>query len=554
MAKELIFGILGGLGLFIYGIWEMSEGLHKASGERMRKILHGLTGSPIKGILVGTGITSLIQSSSATTVMVVGFVNAGLMSLIQALGVIFGANIGTTITAQLIAFKLTDYALPIIGIGMFTMLLAKKKTHKYIGEFLLGFGILFLGLNILTNVVKPLGQYPAFNNVLVSFSRNPLLGILAGTVVTAILQSSSVTTGMVLGLAMVNLIDLRAALPLVLGCDIGTCITALIASVGTNISARRAAVGHIIFNIIGVIIFLPFLGVFGNVVSHTSGELPRQIANANTLFKIITTVIFLPFIGLYASLLSKMIKGKEEEEVEYLPKYLERHLLNTPSIAIDAATREIIRTLGLTQRMVSLAMDSFFKNDSGSLDKISRSEEAVDSLREAITNYLVELMQQELSQEESIKIPALIHVINDVERIGDHAENLRELAQQKIDNKMLFSNMATEELRKMYEEINRMVSSSISALNSNSINEAKLVLGQEISINTLRDRFKESHVRRLEQGQCKVLSGVVFLDMISNFEKIGDHLTNVAQKVMDGLQWDGRLVSSTKEDKILTVS
>ena len=240
MLKELIFGIVGGLGLFIYGIWEMSEGLHKASGERMRRILHNFTGSPLKGVLLGTGITSLIQSSSATTVMVVGFVNAGLMTIVQALGVIFGANIGTTVTAQLIAFKLTEYALPIIGIGMFTILLAKKKTHKYIGEFLLGFGILFLGLNILTSVVKPLGQYPLFNNVLVSFSRNPFLGILAGAAITAILQSSSVTTGMVLGLAMVNLIDLKAAIPLLLGCNIGTCVTALIASIGTNISAKRA--------------------------------------------------------------------------------------------------------------------------------------------------------------------------------------------------------------------------------------------------------------------------------------------------------------------------
>jgi len=539
MVKELIFGILGGLGLFIYGIWQMSEGLHKASGERMRKILHNLTGSPIKGVLVGTGITSLIQSSSATTVMVIGFVNAGLMTLIQALGVIFGANIGTTITAQLIAFKLTDYALPIIGLGMFTMFLAKKKTHKYIGEFLLGFGILFLGLSILTNVVKPLGQYPWFNNIFVNFSKDPLLGILAAAAVTAIFQSSSVTTGMVLGLAMANLIDLRAALPLILGCNIGTCITALIASLGTSISAKRAALAHIMFNIIGVIIFLPFLVLFQNLIIHTSHSLVRQIANAHTLFNVINIVIFLPFVGLFATLLTKIIRGKEEEEIEYLPKYLERHLLNTPPIAIEAAIKEIIRTLGLTQRMVTLAMESFFKNDANSLEKITRGEEAVDSLREAITNYLVELMQRELSQEDSRKIPPLIHAINDVERIGDHAENLRDLTQQKIDNRMPFSNMAIEELKKMCEDINRMLSCAINALRTNNINEAKLVLEQECQINTLRDRLKDNHVRRLEQGQCQVLSGVVFLDMVSNFEKIGDHLTNVAQAVIEGLQWNG---------------
>lgn len=536
MVKELIFGVVGGLGLFIYGIWEMSEGLHKAFGGRMRKILNSLTGSPVKGILVGTGITSIIQSSSATTVMVVGFVNAGLMTLVQALGVIFGANIGTTVTAQLIAFKLTEYALPIIGIGMLTILLAKKKTHKYIGEFLLGFGILFLGLNILTAVVKPLGQYPLFNNILVSFSRNPFLGILAGAVITAILQSSSVTTGMVLGLAMVNLVDLKAAIPLLLGCNIGTCVTALIASIGTNISAKRAAVAHIMFNVIGVVYFIPFLGPFQNLVVHTSGDLTRQIANAHTLFNVINTILFVPFIPLYANLLTKIVKGKEEEEIEYLPKYLEKHLLNTPPIAIEAAIKETIRTLGLTQKMVSLAMNSFFNNDVKSLEKITRGEEAVDSLREAITNYLVELMQQELSREESRKIPPLIHAINDVERIGDHAENLRDLAQQKIDNRMPFSDMAMEELQKMYEDINRMINCSINALGIRNIDEAKLVLEQECQINTLRDRLKENHVKRLEQRQCNVLSGIVFLDTISNLEKIGDHLTNVAQAVIEGLQ------------------
>jgi phosphate:Na+ symporter len=539
MSKEIIFGIMGGLGLFIYGIWEMSEGLHKAFGGRMRKILHSLTGSPIRGVLVGAGITSIIQSSSATTVLVVGFVNAGLMSLVQALGVIFGANIGTTVTAQIIAFKLTDYALPVIGLGMFVIFIAKKKSHKYIGEFLMGFGILFLGLNILTNVVKPLGQYPWFNNAFVIFSKNPFLGILIGMAATAILQSSSVTTGMILGLAMANLVDLRAAIHLVLGCNIGTCVTALIASIGTNISARRAALGHIVFNVIGVIIFLPFLGSFQNLVSHTAGELPRQIANANTMFKVINTIIFLPFVPIYAKFLTRIVRGKEEEDMECLPKYLERHLLNTPPIAIEAAIKETVRTLGLTQRMVGAAMNSFLKNDPKPLEKITRSEEAVDSLREAITNYLVELMQRELSQEESRKIPPLIHAINDVERIGDHAENLRDLAQQRIDDRMPFSDMALEELKRMYEDINRMISCSINALEIKNIDEAKLVLEKECQINTLRDRLKDNHVKRLEQGQCNVLSGVVFLDTISNLEKIGDHLTNVAQKVMDGLQWDG---------------
>ena len=537
MVQEIIFGVIGGLGLFIYGLAEMSEALHKVSGERMRRILHNLTGSPVRGVMVGAGITSVIQSSSATTVMVVGFVNAGLMTIVQALGVIFGANIGTTITGQLIAFRLTEYALPTIGVGMMILLFSKKKNHKYIGEFLLGFGILFLGLNILTQVIKPLGGYPWFTNLFISFSKNPFLGILAGFMVTAILQSSSVSTGMVIGLAMVNLIDLKAAIAIVLGCDIGTCVTALIASMGTNISARRAAVGHIMFNVIGVLIFLPFLGLFEHLAVFTSASLPRQIANANTMFKLINTVIFLPLVPLYASLLKKLVRGKEEEEeMENMPRYLERHLLNTPPIAIEAAKKEIVRVLGLTQKMVATAMNGLVKNASKNLEKIGRSEEAVDSLRTAITDYLVEIMQQELSVAESKKIPVLIHVVNDVERIGDHAENLRDLAEEKIDRNLSLSSEALAELQTMADDVNRMISCSIAALSANNMDEAKKVLEQECQINALRDRLKSNHVKRLEQGKCNVISGVIFLDTISNLEKIGDHLNNVAQAVTEGLR------------------
>ncbi|MCM8801271.1 MAG: Na/Pi symporter [Candidatus Omnitrophica bacterium] len=332
---------------------------------------------------------------------------------------------------------------------------------------------------------------------------------MAGLGVTAILQSSSVTTGMVLGLAMANLISLRASIPLILGCNIGTCVTALIASVGTGVSAKRAALAHIMFNVLGTIIFLPFLGLFEKLVIYTSPNLARQIANAHTFFNVINTVIFLPFIKSFSILLTRMIKG-EEEELEFQPKYLDRRLLNTPPIALDSAIKEIVRTLGLTQRMVSTAMNCFLNNDCKPLEKITRAEVAVDSLREAITNYLVQLMQQELSFEESKKIPALIHVINDVERIGDHAENLRDLAFQKIENYMPFSEIAVKELKEMYEEVDKMVSSAIRALEQIDVKQAQTVLEQECRINTLRDRLKKNHVKRLEQGICKVLSGVVF--------------------------------------------
>lgn len=538
MAQEIVFGILGGLGLFIYGIREMSEGLHKASGQKMRKVLHSLTGGPKRSVLVGAGVTCLVQSSSATTVMVVGFVNAGLMTLTQSLGVIFGANIGTTVTAQLIAFKLTDYALPTIGIGMIMLLAAKRKVYKNIGEFLLGFGILFLGLKILTDVVKPLGASPVFNEILIRFGDNPILGIIAGAVVTAIFQSSSVTTGMILGLSLAGLIDLKEALPLVLGCNIGTCVTAVIASVGANIGAKRAAVAHVVFNVVGVLIFLPLLGPFMALVSMTSSDITREIANAHTLFNVINTLIFVPFIPLFAKLLTRFVKGEEEEEVEYLPKYLEKHLLNTPPIAIEASVKEIVRTLGLTKKMVETSMHSFFNNDLGHLDKVTRREEAVDSLREAITDYLVRLMQNELGQEESKKIPVLIHATNDVERIGDHAENLRDLAEQKIENRLPFSQAALEELKRMQGEVIKMIDCSVRALGNNDVNEAKFIIEQECQINTMRNRLRNNHTKRLEESGCSVLSGVVFLDIISNFEKIGDHLNNIAQAVVQGLQWE----------------
>ncbi len=533
--KEFIFSTIGGLGLFIYGIRLMGEGLQKACGDKMRRLLAILTTNPLKGTLMGAGVTALIQSSSATTVMTIGFVNAGLMTLAQAIGVILGANVGTTITAQLIAFKLTNYALPILGIGFGLNFFAKRRTAKFIGQFLLGFGMLFLGLSIMTSVAKPLGDSEAVRLLFINFSQNPLLGVLVGMVVTMIVQSSSVTVGLVLALATVGLLDLRGAIPLILGDNIGTCITAALASIGGTISARRTAVAHIGFNIIGTGIVLLLLPVYRVLILHTSANIARQVANAHSLFNIMNAVIFLPFVGLYARFLTKFVKGKEEEEIESVPKYLEQHLLNTPSVAIGAATKEIIRTLKITQQMVRIAMEGFFEGNPRFLNKVVQKEEGVDALRLAVTNYLVELMQRELSPQQSAKIPALIHIVNDVERIGDHAENLKDLAEQKIESRMPFSNMAVSELKKMQSEIDEMINLSIQTLELDDRQKAQVVLEKESYINNLRSELKQNHIERLEKGTCKVLSGVVFLDTISNFEKIGDHLTNIAQAVAAGL-------------------
>jgi phosphate:Na+ symporter len=347
---------------------------------------------------------------------------------------------------------------------------------------------------------------------------------------------------MVLALASINLIELRGAIPLILGCNIGTCITAAIASIGTNVSARRAMMAHVLFNVIGVLIFLPFLGPLQRIAELTSGNLMRQIANTHTIFNFINTLIFLPFTALYVKLLTRIVPGKEEEDIEGHSKYLEKHLLATPPIALEAATREIIRTLGVTQRMMNYTMTGFMKNDMRSLSKVAKSEEAVDSLRTAITKYLIDLMQQDLTAQQSIKIPALIHVINDVERIGDHAENLMQLTEQKIESRLMLTSPAVEELKSMHDEVSRMAAAAVSALETNNIKEAERIIEQEVYINSLRNRLKDNHVKRLEQKQCNVLSGVVFLDMISNYEKIGDHLTNIAQKITEDLQWNAPTV------------
>lgn len=535
MLKEFIFNSIGGLGLFIYGIRLMGEGLQKACGDKMRKLLGVLTTNPLMGTAMGAAVTALIQSSSATTVMTIGFVNAGLMTLCQAIGVIFGANIGTTITAQLIAFKLTNYALPILGIGFGLNFFAKRRTIRFIGQFLLGFGMLFLGLNIMTSVAKPFGNSEVVRQMFINFSQNPLLGILVGMVVTMIVQSSSVTVGLVLALATVGLLDLRGAIPLLLGSNIGTCITAAFASIGGTVSARRTAVAHIGFNVLGTIIVLLLLPVYRTIVLYTSNNIARQVANAHTLFNVMNAIIFLPFVAIYAKFLTKVIKGEEEEEIESLPKYLEQHLLNTPSVAIGAASREIIRTLKITQQMVRIAMQGFLKNNLRILNKVIQKEEAVDALRLATTNYLVELMQRELSPQQSAKIPALIHIVNDVERIGDHAENLKDLAEQKIEEVMPFTNTAIAELKKMQNEIDEMIDVSVDTLKLDDTEKAEVVLNKENYINSLRFDLKQNHIKRLERGECRVLSGVVFLDIISNFEKIGDHLTNIAQAVKAGL-------------------
>ncbi|MDD5503933.1 MAG: Na/Pi cotransporter family protein [Candidatus Omnitrophica bacterium] len=537
MLKELVFGIFGGLGLFVYGIHIMGDGLQRVAGDKFRNVLKALTSNPFKGMLVGTGITALIQSSSATTVLVVGFVNAGLMTLSQSLGVIFGANIGTTITAQIIAFKLTDYALPIIGIGMVLYVFTRKRFWRFLGLFCLGFGILFLGLKIMTSVVGPFANSPMVTNAFMLINGRVLYGVLTGLVVTAVLQSSSVTVGIILGLASVGLLSVEGAIPIILGANIGTCVTVIIASIGTNIASKRTAAAHLLYNIIGALIFLIVLGPFTALVMHTSHDGLRQIANAHTIMKVIETLIYLPFIGLFAKAVERLIPG-EDITIETGPKYLEKHLINTPIFALDAAVKEITRMAQSAKVMVDEAASGFLNLDERILKNLPQRENALDGLQESITDYLMMLTQRDLSEEEARRIPALLHSVNDIERIGDHSENIMELALRRISSDLSFSQGAVDEIKIMLSHVDDMITRAIEALSENSVQKAKKVLQIEDKVNELTELFRKNHIDRLGQNRCNVLSGIVFLDMLSNFEKIGDHVTNIAQAVMGRLQWN----------------
>ncbi|MDO9464671.1 MAG: Na/Pi cotransporter family protein [bacterium] len=537
MIKDIIFGTVGGLGLFLYGIHIMSDALQKAAGDKMRKILGMITNKAFFGLLAGAGITSIIQSSSATTVMVIGFVNAGLMTLKQAIGVIFGANIGTTITAQLIAFKITHYVLPLIGIGFALHFFCKKRTPKQIGMVIFGFGLLLLGLSIMTDTVRFLRSSQAAKDIFVNFSRTPILGVLAGMIVTMIVQSSSATVGITMALGIGGLIDISAAIPLLLGDNIGTCITAMLASIGTNVGARRAAVAHLLFNLIGTIIVLSLLPVYKVLVLHTSDNIGRQIANAHTLFNVINAVLFLPFTGLYTKLIEKIVPGKDAS-LDYAPKFLEPHLLNTPSIAIEQARKELVRMTDMVKTMVDKVMDGFFKKDIDIMHNAISKEEAVDNLQSSITHYLVELSEKSLSFEMAEKIPALLHSVNDIERVGDISENLVELGERAIEKKLPFSDKAIKELREMYSEVTAMLEDAIKALELNDVTIARKVWDREKRINELTETFGNNHTSRLRNKACNIVSGIVFLDLLSNFEKMGDHLNNVADAVIGGLQWD----------------
>ena len=553
--QTLIFGLVGGLGLFLFGMKIMSEGLQKVAGDRMRKILAALTNNRIVGTLVGVAVTAITQSSSATTVMVVGFVNAGLMSLVQSIGVVLGANIGTTVTAQLIAFKITKYALPAIGLGAGLKLFSSSKRWTYIGEILLGFGILFFGLQIMEQAFEPLKKSQEFREMFIMVGDHHLLGVLIGTILTMIVQSSSATIGITIALASTGLISFEASIALILGENIGTTITANLAAIGTNLAARRTAFAHFLFNALGVAYMLVFFNYFAQFISNITpgdadfviatqqqaaslggaiGDKPfiaRHIANTHTLFNILNTIVFLPLVGLLAKLTTLMIRGREEEMAFHL-KFIDNRVLNTPPIALGQARSETRRMALTALEMVDETVAYLQDQDEKRIPSLEKKEELVDLLQKEITDFLVALSQKSITQETSKDIASMMNMVNDLERVGDHCENLWRLGQRKREQKILFSEIAIDEMVDMARHTRDFLGFVVEAIERGDRTILDKALHMESVVDDTEEVLRNNHISRLNTGECAVLPGLIFIDMLHNFEKIGDHTFNIAEAVV----------------------
>ncbi|ETT88018.1 Na/Pi cotransporter family protein [Viridibacillus sp. FSL R5-0477] len=535
--QEMIFQFLGGLGLFLFAIKYMGDGLQKAAGDRLRDLLDRFTTNPFMGVLVGIFVTVLIQSSSGTTVITVGLVSAGFMTLRQAIGVIMGANIGTTVTAFIIGINIGEYAYPIMALGAVLLFFFKKSKIQNIGQVLFGFSGLFIGLELMSSGMKPLRDWPAFIDLTLNMSDSPILGVIVGAIFTLIVQSSSATVGILQGLYAENLITLHGALPVLFGDNIGTTITAILAALGASVAARRAAATHVLFNVFGSIIFLLVLGLFTNYIEWISGilglEPKMQIAFAHGTFNVANTLIQLPLIGVWAYVVTKLIPG-EDTIVEYKPKYLDYSLITkSPGIALGQAKQEVVRMGGFGVQGLSAAMDYLKTLDVKQASTAAQLEEAINNLDQKTTDYLVSLSKQSLSGVNSHIHHALLENIRDIERVGDHVENLIELIDYKESNRIKLSQEATQELEGMFELVIETVKIAMHALDTRDVSLAQQVRAQEERIDEMERSLRKHHIRRLNEGICSGSAGIVFADIISNLERIGDHANNIADTIYE---------------------
>lgn len=538
-----IFGLIGGLAIFIYAMNFMSDGLQKIAGDKLRRIIEILTGNPFIGVIVGMLVTTLLQSSSATTVMVVGFVSARLMTLPQAIAVIMGANIGTTITAQLVAFKISSYSYPIAFIGFVLYFFIKKKKIKYIGQAIFAFGLLFVGLKVMGDSVKPLADSPFFETLIRNLGEIKIFGFLVGTGMTAVVQSSSASIAVLQSVAQPDqigpvLIPLQTAIPILFGCNVGTTITAVFAAIGSRINAKRAALAHIFFNILGSVVFMFFIPLFAKLIVTVSPDasISRQIANSHTFFNIINTIVWIPFLGFLAKLVSTIIKG-DDKFIEKRIVYLDYKILNSPTLAMDLATKELSRMANIASEMVSFSKKAVVSGDMNSAEMISEYEDVVDMLQYETVKYLSKMLSEgSLTSHQSIRLSGLMHVASDIERIGDHCKNIAEFAVINSEEKIIFSDSARVELTSTFDVILQIVTDSINALYKSDEEMARRVLTEENEVDDLERRLRDKHFDRLNKGECDPRATVSYIEIIHNLERIADHCDNIAETVINDNQ------------------
>lgn len=535
MSVANILSMAGGLGLFLFGIRTMGDGLENAAGAKLKRMLEVLTGNRFLAVLVGFVVTAIIQSSTATTVMVVGFVNAGMMSLAQAVGVIMGANIGTTVTSLLIALNFSSVAAAAVLVGVILMLASKKTVVKNLGAIFTGFGLLFLGIDMMSDSMAPLRDSAGFMNFIVTVSESPLrplFGIILGIVMTAVLQSSSASVGVLQTLAMQGLVPLKFSVFVLFGQNIGTCLTALFSTVGAKKNSKRAAVIHLLFNLIGtgIFIIIALLTPYVEWIEKLSPDPMAQIAISHIVFNIVSTVVMFPFAKVLVKLSCLLVPGKDDSESEMHCKFIDDRLLNTPPFAVMQVSKEVARMAKLARDNFETSAHALINRSDKDLDKVMENEEIINYLNHHITSYLVKLNALDITDSDSDYIARVFHAINDIERVGDHAINLAEAAQHNIGEGLKFSDPAREELNQLCGSVVTLLERSMAAFDNQSLsdNEAKELSNLEEHIDDLTLECQDSHIFRLNRKECNTEAGMLYLNTITDFERVGDHAINIA--------------------------
>ncbi|OGB92271.1 MAG: hypothetical protein A2Z31_07435 [candidate division NC10 bacterium RBG_16_65_8] len=535
MTNVMLIALFGGMALLLYGMQLVGEGLQQAAGGRMRQILSGITNNRLKGMLAGAFITAVIQSSTATTVMLVGFASSGFMTLGQSVSVILGADIGTTLTVQLIAFQIFDYALLLVGLGFSLIFACRRKVLKFVGQAILGFGFIFFAMKVMSDAMVPLRDSELVRMLLVSLGDQPFLGLIVAATFSALVHSSAATIGVAITLSVQGLMPLAAAIPVIFGANIGTCVTAFASSIGSHTEAKRVAMAHVFFKLVGVVLFFPFITPFARLIEMTGGDVPRQIANAHTLFNVGITILFLPFSAMLARVIYFLVPERKEGEGLFASKYLDERMLDTPALALGQAHREALRMADIVSDMFTKTIDTFTREDPELVEHIEEKDNQVDTLDRAIKHYLTKLSQQSLTAEQSKREIDILSFVNNLENIGDIVDkNLMELAKKKLNKGARFSEAGANEIALLHKKVQQNLDMAIAAFASNDRDLAQQVLERKLELSQTERRFRQAHIERLHAGYRESIdTSEIHLDVLTNLKRINSHITAVAYPILE---------------------